>query len=180
MAQFRKVKALDLALVLGQFIQAMLFFLLLVRLRVSRVDICSQDKVFSTFSVFLALFLLLFLIAGLFRGLHLVLGSRCFELLGFGLRFLRSRVFYWVALGISPSGVGSVVAQTLLVHLSDLGVGLQAYLGLDIDCFFDNLGSTVYPSASLLHLSSYWWPKAFAEKTYQIGLFGRPGIVKFE
>ena len=72
-----------------------------------------------------------------------MLRSQCFELLGFGLRLLRSRVSYRVALGTSPSAVGSVVMQTLLLHLFDVGGGLQACLCLDINRFLYNLGPTV-------------------------------------
>ena len=53
---------------------------------------------------------LLFLLAGLLGGLSLMLKRRCFGLLGFGLRLLRSRVSYQVALGASLSRVGSVTA----------------------------------------------------------------------
>ena len=87
--------------------------------------------------------LLLFLLAGFLGGLSLVLRSRCFGLLGFGPGLLRSRVSYRVALGASPSGVGSVAAQTPLVHLFDVGGGLQARLGLGIDRFLYDLGPTV-------------------------------------
>ena len=72
-----------------------------------------------------------------------MLKSRCFELLGFGLGFLRSRVSYRVALGASPSGVESLATQTSLVHLFDVRGGLQARLGLGIDRFLYDLGLTV-------------------------------------
>ena len=72
-----------------------------------------------------------------------MLRSQCFGLLGFGPGLLRSRVSYRVALGASPSGVGSVAAQTPLVHLFDVGGGLQACLGLGIDRFLYDLGLTV-------------------------------------
>ena len=72
-----------------------------------------------------------------------MLRSRCFGLLGFGPGLLRSRVSYQVALGASLSGVGSVAVQTSLVHLFDVGGGLQARLGLSINRFLYNLGLTI-------------------------------------
>ena len=84
-----------------------------------------------------------------------MLRSRCFGLLGFGPRLLRSRVSYRVALGTSPGEVGSIVTQTLLVHLFDVGGGLQARLGLGINRFLYDLGLTIQLSTSLLHLSFY-------------------------
>ena len=72
-----------------------------------------------------------------------MLKSRCFGLLGFGPGLLRSRVFYRVALGARPSGVGSVTAQTPLVHLFDVEGGLQARFGLDIGRFLYDLSPTI-------------------------------------
>ena len=87
--------------------------------------------------------LLLFLLARLLGGLSLMLRSQCFGLLEFGSGLLRSRVSYLVTLGASLSRVGSVAAQTPLVHLFGVRSGLQARLGLGIDHFLYNLGSTV-------------------------------------
>ena len=72
-----------------------------------------------------------------------MLRSQSFGLLGFGLGLLHSRVSYRVALGASPGRIGSVAAQTLLVHLFDIGGELQACLGLDINRFLYDLGPTV-------------------------------------
>ena len=117
-----------------------LFFLL--------IHLCCVDSgsgggafllsVSATLSVFL-----LFVLVGLLRGLSLMLRSWCFGLLGFGSRFLRSRVSYRVSLGASSSGVELVVAQTLLIYLFDVGGGLQACLGLSINRFLYDLGLTV-------------------------------------
>ena len=158
----------------------MFLFLLVVRLGLSCVHVCSRDRTFSTFSIFVSLFFLLFLFTAFLKDFSLVLRSRHFGLLRFGQKLLCFRVFYQVVLGASPSEVGSVVVQTSLVYLFNVGRGLQACLGLGIDRFLNDLGPTVQLSASLLYLSYYWWLKAFAEEIYQVGFLGRPGIIEFE
>ena len=143
MAHFLTVVTLDLASVTRRLVRAMFLLLLLVGLPgLSCVYSGGRGGAFSTLSVSASV-LLLFLLAGLLGGLSLMLRSRCFVLLGFGPGLLRSRVSYRVALGASPSGVGSVAAQTSLVHLFDVGGGLQACLGLGIDRFLYDLGPTV-------------------------------------
>ena len=48
-----------------------------------------------------------------------------------------------MALGASPSEVGLIATQISLVYLFDVGDGLQARLGFDIDRFLYDLGPTV-------------------------------------
>ena len=117
-----------------------LFFLLT---RLCCIDSGGRGRAFLLLLSAKSSVLLLFLLVGLLGGLSLMLKSRCFRLLRFGPRLFRSRVFYRVVFGASPSRIGSVVTQTLLIYLFDVGGRLQVCLSLDIDRFLYDFGPTV-------------------------------------
>ena len=109
-------------------ISVFIFFLLTLLTRLYCIDTDSGGRAFLLSVLAKSLVLLLFLLAGLLGSLSLVLRSQCFELLGFGPRPLHFKVFYRVVLSASPSGVGSVAAQILLVHHFNVGGGAASSL----------------------------------------------------
>ena len=119
----------------------LIFFLLLIRLYYVNSDGGGRAFLLSV-SVKSSVFFF-FLLTSLLGGFSLMLKSRYFGLLGFRPRLLRSRVPYQIALSASPSKVGLVAIQISLIHLFDMGGGLQACLSLGIDRFLYNLVPTV-------------------------------------
>lgn len=104
---------------LVQTISVLIIVLFLGLIKQGYIDPCDGCRTFVT-TLFLAILLTLLLlrpIDSLGLLLLLLLGS---SLLMPSLRFVNSRVFHGVALSTSLSGVGLVIAQTLLVHIFDV------------------------------------------------------------
>ena len=133
MAQFGIVKALDLTLVLGRFVQAMLLFLLLVRLCLSRIDIWSRNRAFSVFSVSLALFFLL-VVPGFIKRLLNLGGSRHES---FSLKLVFAIIFHHSLIldVVCDSMCRLIFSGDLLIGLSYVGSWSQVRFSLGSYCF---------------------------------------------
>ena len=132
MAQFETVKALDLALVRGCFVRAILLFLFLVR---PGLSVCNQGGAFLTFLVFLALFLLLLFPS--FLGRLRSLGTWWF--CSSNLRFFWPGVFHGATLALGNGKISwSVAPGAVLIHLSSAGASSESRLSLGVDGLLDH------------------------------------------
>ena len=137
MTRFGTIKVLDLGLVSRCFVWAMLLFLLLVRLGLSYVCVCSRSRAFSPLSVPLVLFLLLLFPS--FLGQLRLLGTWqwfCFS----NLRFFQSTVLHSATLALGDGWVGwSVALRAVLIYLFSTRTRSESRLGLDVDGLLDHL-----------------------------------------
>ena len=122
------------------------------------------------------------LFPGLFGGLYISERAICgLRILSFWFRLLNSRILHCSALGLylGRGDVGKMVSlQSLMVYLTDVKSGLEAYFGLSFDRFLDYFFPGIQFSALLFRLGLYGRLKAFSKKSNKVGLFWSPVNIK--
>ena len=112
---------------------------------------------------------------GLFKGLRIFGRAVCgLGVLSLWFRLLNSRILYCGALGLyfgRDDVGGTVFLQSLIVYLSNVRSGLEAFFGLSFNCLLGHFFAGIQFSALLFYLGLYRRLKAFPEKSNKVELF---------